>query len=119
MRTVWFHVERETQDEATAARRVNRGLAIRFRDKAGNHRVQITAGDGDDLELFREGDLTFLLGRHYGLGYVSLTVFQGPEEVGSTFIQSTTYLDYIAGKDAFSRPGWWLAKVLRNAYISD
>ena len=54
MRSVPFAVTHETWEEADAAGRYNRGLVVLFRDRTGNHRAPIGAGENDDVEVYRD-----------------------------------------------------------------
>jgi hypothetical protein len=114
MRTVPFAVTHETWEEADAAGRYNRGLVVLFRDRTGNHRVPIGAGDSDDVEVFRDHGLTYVVSRNHGLGYVSLEVFEGDTWVSQTFLQFDEDIAEILGRDGLDRSGWWIARQLAD-----
>lgn len=55
--------------------------------------VQLSAGSGDYVEVYRDGDSLFVLSYNYRLGYVGLQVFAlkgeyAGEEIGEVFEQS-------------------------------
>ena len=87
MRSVDFTLEHENWEEQRDARRCNPALVLLFRDRTGNHRATISAGDSDYVHCFREGSLTYVLSINPGLGYAGLEVFEGAQQVGNTFLQ--------------------------------
>lgn len=97
MRRVGFQAKKETYEEQRAAGRYNPGLVVLFRDRTGNHRVHIGAGYSDNIEVYREGDETFILSKNYRLGYVGLEIFQGSRQVGEMFLQNSQDIDEILG----------------------
>lgn len=97
MRRVGFKIEKETYEEQRAAGRYNPGLVVLFRDKRGNHRVHIGAGYSDDVEVYREGDETFILSKNRRLDYVGLEIFRGSQQVGEMFLQLSQDIQEILG----------------------
>ena len=114
MRTVPFAVTHETWEEADTAGRYNRGLVVLFRDRTGNHRVPIGAGESDGVEVYRDHGLTYVVSRNHGLGYVGLEVFEGDAQVGETFLQVDYEIAEILGRDGMNRSGSWIARQLAD-----
>ena len=114
MRSVPFAVAHETWEEAGAAGRYNRGLVALFRDRTGNHRVPIGAGESDNVEVYRDHGLTYVVSRNHGLGYVGLEVFEGDAQVGETFLQVDYEIAELLGRDGLDRSGGWIARQLAD-----
>jgi len=75
-----------------------------------NYTMTIGAGTADELDIFTEGSLLFVLSTNQGLGYVGLQVFENGDEVGMTFMDSSTpNVDYILGLTPI-----WRAKRMAN-----
>jgi hypothetical protein len=87
MRRVGYSVEKETYEEQSDAGRHNPGLVLLFRDKTGRHRVPISAGYRDEIDVYRQGDETYVLTKNRGLDYVGLEIFRGDESAGDIFLQ--------------------------------
>jgi hypothetical protein len=88
MRKVNYRIVRESFEDMIDAGRFHPSLEIIFRDKTGNHKHKIGAGHSDDIYVYREAGETFVLSQHFGLGYISMEVFQGDEQTGDIFIDS-------------------------------
>ncbi len=73
---------------------------------------RVAAGESDDVEVYREHGLTYVLSRNHGLGYVGLEVFEGATLVGETFLQVDYEIAETLGRDGLDRAGWWIAKQL-------
>jgi len=97
MRRVGFTIEKETYEEQREAGRYNPGLVVLFRDRTGNHRVHIGAGYSDDVEVYREGEETFILSKNWRLGYVGLEIYRGSRHIGEMFLQNSQDIDEILG----------------------
>jgi len=82
-----FQIQKESTEDAVRAGRFHPSLEIVFRDKAGIHTHKIGAGYSDDLHVFREDDVTYVLARNNALPYVGLEVFEGSDKVGDIFLQ--------------------------------
>lgn len=97
MRKVGFAVQKETYEEQSDAGRYNPGLVLLFRDKAGKHRMHISAGGRDIIDVYRHGEETYVLTKNRGLGYVGLEIFRGDEGAGDIFLQSEDEIHDILG----------------------
>ena len=97
MRRVDYKLQRESFEDTMAAGRFHEALEIVFRDKSGKHIHKIDAGRRDEIDVYRDGKETFVLTRHFGLGYVGLEVFDGDEKVGDMFIQNDYEVKEIVG----------------------
>jgi len=97
MRRVGFSTKKETYEEQHAAGRYNPGLVVLFRDKTGKHHVHIGAGYSDDVEVYREGDETFVLSKNWRLDYVGLEIYRGSQQVGELFLQNSQDITDVLG----------------------
>jgi len=70
MRRVNYKIQEESIDDMEMAGEFNPCSEITFRDKSGIHTHKIEAGNRDKIDVYREGPETFILTRHFGLGYV-------------------------------------------------
>jgi hypothetical protein len=82
-----YEVSWETPDEMIAAGRVNPGLEITFRLGRVAYKHKISAGNADDIHVYREGSQVFVLSVNDGLGYVGLEAFSGDDRSGDIFLQ--------------------------------
>jgi len=82
-----YSVEKESLEDMHKAKRFNPCLEMTFRDKAGSHTHKLSAGYGDDIYVYREHGMTFVLTNNPRLGYVGLEVFKGNERVGDMFLE--------------------------------
>ena len=82
-----FEVRKESIEDACRAGRFHPLLEIVFRDKAGIHTHKIGAGYSDELHVFREDGVTYVLARNNALPYVGLEAFEGDDTVGDIFLQ--------------------------------
>ncbi len=88
MRTVKnFSISKETIEDQTQAGRWNPCLEISFRDKQGLHTHKIGAGYSDDIHVFRESGVTFIVGTNSRLGYVDLEIYEGDDKLGEIFLE--------------------------------
>jgi len=118
MRTIVnYTISPESIEAQTKARRYNPTTVCTFRDKRGKHTVTIGKGNNDYIDVFREGHLTFILTRNFSFGYVGLDVFDGDENIGNMFLQSTEQVDELLGQNGIDKAGWWISKVLANYAI--
>ena len=82
-----YEVRKESTEDAVRAGRFNPSLEIVFRDKAGIHTHKIGAGYSDELHVFREDGVTYVLARNNALPYVGLEAFEEDDKVGDIFLQ--------------------------------
>ena len=82
-----FEVRKESIEDACRAGRFHPSLEIVFRDEAGIHTHKIGAGYSDELHVFREDGVTYVLARNNVLPYVGLEAFEGDDKVGDIFLQ--------------------------------
>jgi len=88
MRRVDYKIVRESFEDMIEAGRLHPSLEIIFRDKTGNHKHKIGAGNSDEVYAFREAGETFVLSQSRKFGYISLEIFKGDEQTGDIFIDS-------------------------------
>lgn len=93
-----YQITKESLKDMLEARRFNPCLEISFRDKKGRHIQKLYAGYEDELDVYRDGEYTFLLCRNPRLGYIGLEVFKGEEQTGEIFLESHDVTD-VLGRD--------------------
>ena len=82
-----YSIEKESLEDMRKAKRFNPCLEMMFRDKSGTHTHKLSAGYADDIYVYREHGITFVLTNNPCLGYVGLEVFNGNERVGDLFLE--------------------------------
>jgi len=81
-----YSINKESTDDMIKAGRFNPCLKIIFQDRSGKHKHKLSAGYGDELDIYREGKETFVLSANSRLGYVGLEVFEGAQKTGGIFL---------------------------------
>ena len=94
-----YQIRKELFEDMHHAGRYNRSLEITFRDKTGEHTHKIGAGYSDDIDVYREGTLTYVLSRNHNLGYFGLEIFEGSEKVGDMFVEAHQVKETIGRDD--------------------
>jgi hypothetical protein len=56
-----YTISKESSENMTETGRVNPCLEITFRDRGGVHTHKLSAGHEDDVHVYREAGLTFVL----------------------------------------------------------
>ena len=82
-----YSVKKESFEDMYEAKRFNPCLEMTFRDKGGVHTHKLSAGHGDDIYVYREHGMTFVLTNNNYLGYVGLEVFSVNEIVVHMFLE--------------------------------
>jgi len=82
-----YRIFKESNEEMIAAGRFHPCLKITFIDRFGRHTHNLASGYGDDLHVYRSGNLTCVLSVNERLGYVGMEVFSGEDTVGDVFLQ--------------------------------
>ena len=82
-----YTIQKESFENMNNAGRWNPCLEITFRDRTGNHTHKLGAGHQDDIHVYREYGITFILTTNPYLGYVGLEVFEGSEQAGDLFLE--------------------------------
>lgn len=82
-----YKIQKESFEDMHKAQRFNPNLEITFHDKHGIHTHKISAGYRDDIYVYREHGITFILVHNQYLGYVGLEMFCGKERVGDIFLE--------------------------------
>jgi len=83
-----YSIKKESTEDMIKAGRFNPGLEITFRDRSGLHTHKLSAGYGDDLDVYRDDLDTFVLSTNSRLGYVGLEVFESAEKTGAIFLEA-------------------------------
>ena len=94
-----YKIQKESLEDMRESGRFNRCIEITFKDLAGEHTHKIGAGYSDEIDVYQEESVTFLLSHNPGLGYFGLEMFEGDEKVGDLFIDSHQVKDTIGRED--------------------
>ena len=87
MRTIHnYKLQTETWESQSKAGRYNPATEIVYRDKRGIHTYTTGAGTSDSINVFREGEETYILIVNDQLGYAALEI---PGSIEVVFFQST------------------------------
>jgi hypothetical protein len=112
MRRIYTHtIGKEPFEDAVKAGRWNPCLRITFKDRAGKHTHDLSAGHYDVLDVYREGTETYVLSTNTRLGYVGLEVFNGDERAGEIFLQGDQAKE-VLGRENIAP--WSVIKRLRD-----
>ncbi len=94
-----FSIAKETLDEMIAAGRFNPSLKITFRERSGRHTHMLYSGYEDDIHVYREAGITYVLSVNHRLEYVGLEVFEGEDAVGDVFLQGEQATETLGSLD--------------------
>ena len=94
-----YSITKESTDEMIAAGRFNPCLQIVFRDRHGIYRHKLSAGYADDIHVYREAGLTYVLSINSGLGYIGLETFEGSQPAGDIFLQEEQVVETLGRAD--------------------
>lgn len=94
-----FQIQKEPFEDACRAGRFNPSLEITFRGRTGIHTHKISAGYSDELDVYREDGVTYVLARNNALPYVGLEAFEGGEKVGDLFLQEGQVIEVLGRSD--------------------
>ena len=93
-----YQITKESLEDMLEARRFNPSLEITFRDRKGRHIQKLYAGYEDELDVYRDGEYTFVLSRNPRLGYVGLEVFKAEEQTGDILLEQHEVAE-VLGRD--------------------
>ena len=82
-----YQIGKESHEDQSQAGRCNPALEITFRDRNGQHTHKLGSGNSDDIHVFRENGLTYVVSTNCRLGYVALDIFQGEDKLGDLFLE--------------------------------
>ena len=94
-----YRIFKETTEEMIAGGRFNPCLKITFVDRSGRHTHNLGSGYGDELHVYRNGDLTCVLSLNQRLGYVGMEVFKGADAIGDIFLQGDQVIETLGITD--------------------
>jgi len=94
-----YSIGKESTEDMIRAKRFNPCLEITFRDRSGQHTHKLSAGYGDDLDVYREGLETYILTTNPRLGYIGLEVFEGGDKTGEIFVEEYQVKETIGRDD--------------------
>jgi hypothetical protein len=82
-----YTIQDESWDDMREAGRFNPMLEITFRDKSGIHTHKIGAGRSDDITVYREHGVTYVLTQNQSLGYIGLEAFESETQTADIFLE--------------------------------
>lgn len=94
-----YTIKKESSEDMHKARRWNPSLEITFRDKTGIHTHKLSAGYQDNIHVYRENGMTFILTDNSNLGYVGLEAFNGSERAGDLFLEYHNLIEILGRCD--------------------
>jgi len=94
-----FSIQKEDLFDMLHAGRYNPCMEITYRDRFGKHTHKLSAGYWDDVDVYREGPITYILSSNPKLGYVGLEVFEGPDKTGEMFVQGDQVNEVLGHED--------------------
>ena len=94
-----FSIQKENLFDMLHARRYNPCLEITYRDRFGKHTHKLSAGYWDDIDVYREGPITYILSSNPKLGYIGLEMFEGPDKIGEIFVQEEQVKEVLGSED--------------------
>ena len=97
-----YSINQESTEDMIASGRFNPSLEITLQDKSGQHTHSLSAGYGDDVEVYCEGAEIFILYTNDMLGYVGLEVIHGDEKLGEIFLEEYELKDVLGRKNLAS-----------------
>lgn len=98
-RVINFRINKESTEDMIKAGRFNPSLEITLRDRAGQQTYKLSAGYGDDVEVYCEGDEIFIFYNNEMLGYVGLEVIHGDEKLGGIFMEEDELKDVLGSEN--------------------
>jgi hypothetical protein len=94
-----YTLRKEDLFEMLHAKRHHPCLEISYRDRSGEYIHKLSAGYGDDIDVYREGATTYILSQNPNLGYIGLEMFDGPDKTGEMFVESERVTEVLGRKD--------------------
>jgi hypothetical protein len=94
-----YSIQKENIQDMLQAKRFNPCLEITYRDRYGKYTYKLSAGYGDELDVYREGAETYVLSRNPRLGYIGLEVFGGQDKTGEIFQEEYQVKDTLGRED--------------------
>ena len=93
-----FSITKESFEEMNNSGRFNPCLKITFRDRLGQHTHYLFSGYEDNICMYREAGLTYVLSTNERIGYVGLQVFDGENPAGDVFFQGDHVIEILGKK---------------------
>ena len=94
-----YSITKESTEEMIAAGIFNPCLEITFWDRHGTYRHKLSAGYADEIHVYREAGLTFVLSVNEGLGYIGMETFEGSQPAGDIFLQEDQVVETLGRTD--------------------
>ena len=94
-----YSISKESLQEMLDSGKFNPCLEITLQDKSGQHTHKLSAGYGDDLEVYSEGSEIFIFYTNDMLGYVGLEIFVGSEKQGDIFLEEYELRDVLGRRN--------------------
>jgi len=94
-----YTIKKENLFEMLHARRHHPCLEITYRDRSGEYTHKLSAGYGDDLDVYREGSVTYILTQNPNIGYIGLEMYEGPDKIGEMFVEAERVTEVLGRED--------------------
>jgi len=94
-----YIITKESLNDMLEADRFNPCLKITFRDRKGKYTQKLYAGYEDELNVYRDGEYTFILNRNPRFGYIGLEAFKSEEQTGDIFLEGHQVIEVLGGYD--------------------
>ena len=94
-----FTINKESTEDMIVSGKFNPSLVLTFQDKSGQHKHKLSAGYGDDVEVYCEDDEIFIFYTNDMLGYVGLEIFEGAEKQGDIFLEEYEIKDVLGRRN--------------------
>jgi hypothetical protein len=83
-----YSINKESIEDMNRAKRFNPCLEITFQDQTGKHTHKINAGYKDQIHLYQEQEVAYVLSRNMSLGYIGIEAFTGDQKQGEIFLEA-------------------------------
>ncbi len=88
---------------------------LTYRDRRGKHSVEVNAGKLERIEVFRDGENTYVLSWNQAAGYMGVQVFRGLEELGEV-VQNQRGLESAVGNIGVYVPPLLIVKTMAREF---
>ena len=92
-----YSINQESLEDMLESGKFNPSLELTFQDKS--ERYKLSAGYGDDVEVYSEGAEIFIFYANEMLGYVGLEIFVGSEKQGEIFLEEYELKDVLGRRN--------------------
>lgn len=89
-------------------------VVLHYRDRSGKWNVELQCGTHDDVDVFREGCVTYVLTRNDRLGYVGVEGFENGKLEGDLFLQDSQAVNEVLGRRGLDLAPMTIVKRMRE-----